>query len=215
MRIVIPARLGSKGLPFKNRKLFKHTADSIPKSKRDLVIVTSDDPEVIAMAQEYGFEASLRPSELAQDTSSTRDVLLHLIEEKKIPDSEIIVMLYLTYPERTWEEVLVALHFFLVHYHSGKSNSLLCRKEVKSHPYLCLEESDTVGLRGKQITPHDLYRRQDYPRCFEISHYICIFNAGSIYKLNSNLYCEETIFYPILDVIDVDTKKELDQFDGK
>ena len=30
MKIVIPARRNSKGLPFKNRQLFRHTVDKIP-----------------------------------------------------------------------------------------------------------------------------------------------------------------------------------------
>ena len=38
MRIVIPAREGSKGLPHKNRKLFKYTADIIPEELRSKLI---------------------------------------------------------------------------------------------------------------------------------------------------------------------------------
>lgn len=215
MKIIIPARLGSKGLPFKNRTLFKYTADSIPLDRRSDVIVTTDDPEIIKLAQEYAFTIVERPAILAEDDTSTRDVLFHVIKEQNIVSSEFIIMLYLTYPERTWEEVMDAFNFFLEHSYSGAATSLLCKKEVKTHPYLCLEEYGADGIFGRQITRHDLYRRQDYPKCFEISHYVCIFKAGSIYKLNRNLYCDDTVFYQIADVIDVDTKKELDQFNGK
>jgi CMP-N,N'-diacetyllegionaminic acid synthase len=215
MKIIIPARLGSKGLPFKNRTLFKYTADSIPVDRAKDTIVTTDDPEIVKLATEYGFTVIERPSHLGEDTTSTRDVIFHAIKELHISDSDFVIMLYLTYPERTWEEVMDAFNFFLDHSYSGNANSLLCKKEVKTHPYLCLEEYGADGIFGRQITKHDLYRRQDYPKCFEISHYISIFKAGAIYKLNRNLYCEETVFYPIPEVIDVDTKKELDQFNGK
>lgn len=215
MKIIIPARLGSKGLPFKNRTLFKYTADIIPAERRENVIVTTDDPVIMEMAREYNFTVVARPSELAQDDTSTRDVLVHVIKECKIEPSEFVIMLYLTYPERTWEHVMGAIEFFLGFNYSGLTDSLLCRKELKTHPYLCLEEHGVDGMFGRQINRHDLYRRQDYPRCFEISHYVCIFKAGSIYKLNRNLYCETTVFYKIDDVIDVDTEKELNQFNGK
>lgn len=215
MKIVIPARLGSKGLPFKNRKLFKYTANIIPDDRKSSVIVTSDDPEIINLAKQYGFNWVERPSHLSEDSSSTRDVLFHLIDSGKIDKSEYVVMLYLTYPERTWDQVMAAFSFFLDLNYAGLAQSLLCKKEIKTHPYLCLEERGVNGIFGKQIVSHDLCRRQDYPKCFEISHYIVIFKGSSINKLNKNLYNEDTVFYQIEDVIDVDTKKDLDQFNGK
>jgi CMP-N-acetylneuraminic acid synthetase len=215
MKIVIPARLGSKGLPFKNRTLFKYTSEIIPDAHKHEVIVTTDDPEIITLAQKYGFNWVERPSHLGEDTTSTRDVIVDLLESRKIEKSEYVIILYLTYPERKWSHVMEAFNFFLDLYSDGFTDSLLCKKEVKSHPYLCLEERGVNGIFGKQIVSHDLYRRQDYPRCFEISHYVSIFKANAINKLNKNLYCDSTVFYKIEDVIDVDTQKELNEFNGK
>jgi CMP-N-acetylneuraminic acid synthetase len=215
MKIIIPARLGSKSLPFNNRELFKYTAGSIPEERRDSVIVTSDDPEILKSASNYSFDTIRRPVNLGADDTSIRDVIFHTIQEAKIPDSEFIVMLYLTYPERTWDEVIDAFHYFLDYNYRGITNSMLCRKEISVSPYLFLEERGVNGLFGKPLVSHDLYRRQDYPKCFEISHYISIFKAGEIFKLNKNLYCDTTIFYPIGQVIDVDYKKDLEKFNGK
>lgn len=78
-----------------------------------------------------------------------------------------------------------------------------------------MHEKGVNGLFGSQVISHDLYRRQDYPTCFEISHYIAIFIASSIYNLNNNLYTDSTIFWPISNVIDVDLKKDLNKFNGK
>jgi CMP-N,N'-diacetyllegionaminic acid synthase len=214
MNIIIPARFGSKGLPFKNRKLFEYTANSIPEKYRKSVWVTSDDSVILDFAESFGFNSILRPDELATDTSSIREVMHHAIDTIQLYKEDDVVMLYLTYPQRTWQHILDAYSFFSKYSNLGLTQSLLCKKEINTSPFLYLQAQGISGMFGKQLIPHDLYRRQDYPECFEISHYISIFKAGSIYKLNRNLYCESTIFYPIPDVIDVDLEKDLLQFNG-
>ena len=215
MKIIIPARLGSKGLPFKNRILFEKTASIIPQAKAQEVWVTTDDPEIEFQAKARGFNVINRPVELAQDESSVREVMLHAIRTIGLANRDLVLMLYLTYPERTWADVETATNFFLQYYQYGATDSLLCKKEAKSHPYLCLEETGIDSAFGKQITPHDLYRRQDYPTCFELSHYISIFEAGSIYKLNSNLYSNNTVFFKIGDAVDIDEQKDLTLFNER
>ena len=66
--------------------------------------------------------------------------------------------------------------------------------------------------RGKQIIEHDLHRRQDYPECFELSHFVCIFQVGIINKLNKNMYNENTYFHKINPSIDVDHETDFKQF---
>ena len=70
---------------------------------------------------------------------------------------------------------------------------------------------DLGDNKGKQIITHDLYRRQDYPKCFEISHFICIFKVNELNNLNKNMYNDNTIFFPIDCVVDVDTQKDFDK----
>ena len=118
-------------------------------------------------------------------------------------------MLYLTYPERTWTDIEAALNFFI----ENKAKSLLCRTELKSHPYLCMFSEE--GDKGKQIIEHNLYRRQDYPECFELSHFICIFRANELESLNKNLYNSNTTFYKVKRPVDVDTKKDLERYYDK
>jgi CMP-N-acetylneuraminic acid synthetase len=114
-------------------------------------------------------------------------------------------MLYLTYPERTWLDIKDAYTFFV----DNEANSLLCKKDIKStHPYLYMFDLD--NNKGSQLVKHNLYRRQNYPVVFEISHYVCIFNVNEFTNLNNNLYNDETFFFKIDDVVDVDTKTDLD-----
>ena len=41
-----------------------------------------------------------------------RDVLQDLIKNQNIPKEEDLLMLYLTYPKRTWEDIEGALEFY-------------------------------------------------------------------------------------------------------
>ncbi len=205
--ILIPARRNSKGLPFKNRILFDNTVNIIPNNLRNRILVSTDDEVLIEKAKSLGLNVSVRPDNLAKDETSTKDVILHHINNGDIHKDEVVIMLYLTYPERTWGDVEIAYNTF----NESKFNSLLCKKEIKgTHPYLYM--FDIGNNKGEQLVKHNLYRRQDYPSVFEISHYIAIFNVSHISELNNNLYNNETFFLKINDVTDVDTKIDLDGF---
>jgi CMP-N-acetylneuraminic acid synthetase len=210
VKIVIPARRGSKGVPFKNRILLEHTLNIIPDSLRGDVIISTDDDFIIEKAKEYKVKAVRRSDKLSSDEASVKDVLINLIKNENISCQQTIIMLYLTYPERTWEEVESILSFF----NDNDAKSVLCKKEVKTHPHMCMFEA-ADGLRGEQVVRHNLYRRQDYPRCFEISHYMCAIKASEVNNLNKNLYNEDTFFYQIEDKIDIDYKKDLEAYNDK
>jgi len=205
MIIVIPAREGSKGLPHKNRKLFKYTADIIPSDLVSSTYVFSDDTEIIQSGIDRGFNIASRPKYTASDNISTKESIEFFIKSNNIED-ELVVMLYLTYPERTWDDVNAAINMIN---DNITARSLLCKKQIKTSPFLILKEEGKHN--GSQLFPHDLYRRQDYPKCFEISHYICIFKSSKINNLNNNMYDSSTVFIDInTNIIDIDTEKDLD-----
>jgi N-acylneuraminate cytidylyltransferase len=207
IKYIIPARRNSKGLPFKNRKLICYTLDKLPKEVIKDTILSTDDEELIKIAKYYGINCVERDPSLALDETSTKDVILDLRDKHIINYCDTVVMLYLTYPERTWVDIENAINF----YTKKEAKSLLCKKEITTtHPYLYMLEVGEFG--GKQLTPHNLYRRQDYPKVFEISHFISIFDVMVLNNLNDNLYNQETIFYPIMDKIDVDTTNDFERF---
>ena len=90
-------------------------------------------------------------------------------------------------------------------FNENNLNSALCKKSVKTHPYLCLKEN---GIYHEPLVDHELYRRQDYPPCFEISHYLCQHRVKELQKINNQLYNLDTGFYAIEEKIDVDYKKD-------
>ena len=124
MKIVIPARRGSKGVPFKNRILLEHTLNIIPDSLKGDVIISTDDDFIIEKAKEYKVKAVRRSDKLSSDEASVKDVLINLIKNENISCQQTIIMLYLTYPERTWEEVESILSFF----NDNDAKSVLCIK---------------------------------------------------------------------------------------
>ena len=204
-KILIPARRNSKGLPFKNRKLIQYTLNSIPEYLNDKVLISTDDEFIIEKYDNF-YNVVKRTERSSGDRSSTKSVL---IESMNHFDVNNIIMLYLTYPQRTFSHIVDAVKFFEL----NKAKSMLCSKTAAVSPYLMMYRGEEY--KGRQIISHDLYRRQDYPECFEISHFISIFKKSEILNLNNNLYNEDTIFYPIDDFVDVDTHEDLERFNEK
>lgn len=109
---IIPARKGSKGLPFKNRLLFAHTVNSIPQKMRSAVIISTDDKTMMKRGIAANCKVLDRSSHLATDEASTRDVLIDVATNYRMADDDIIVLLYLTFPERTYNDIQMLVSFF-------------------------------------------------------------------------------------------------------
>lgn len=200
MIILIPARKNSKGFPYKNRKLFDYTIDKIPQELLNKVVIYTDDEILVEKSKER--ELSYVEREHSRDEETTKEMVESFVSKFQ-QTSEDIVMLYLTYPNRQWAEVEQALETYV----SSGARSLLGKKNVTTHPYLCMYEQE--GNRGTQVVEHNLSRRQDYPNCFEISHQVCIFNSEEVDKLNNNLYNANTYFFLVSNVPDVDYESDL------
>ena len=204
---VIPARRDSKGFPFKNRKLLDYTLNEFPNDMRKKVIVTTNDEEIIEKLSNTEFNVLKREEKLSDDKTSMRDVIQNVVEKYHVNESGTIVMLYLTSPNRKYEDIQKIIKF----YSKNKCRTLTCCVKPKTHPYLCLFKKEDG--KGKQIISHDLYRRQDYPECFELSHFVCIFQVDEISNLNKNMYSDDTYFYQISDDVDVDYESDLELFE--
>ncbi len=84
---VIPARGGSKRIPRKNIKAFAGKPmivyaieAALNSGLFDRVLVSTDDPEIMKIAQQYGAESPfIRPADLADDHTPTVPVIAHAI----------------------------------------------------------------------------------------------------------------------------------------
>lgn len=115
---IIPARGGSKRLPRKNildlagKPLIAWTIAAGLKSKYiDKVIVTSDDDEILSIAQDSGSAVLKRPNNLASDKATTFDTIKHAIE--KINRYDYIVLLQPTSPLRDQKHIDAAIELML------------------------------------------------------------------------------------------------------
>ena len=84
---IIPARGGSKGIPRKNvlplagKPLIAHNIEQAWLAhKVNRVVVSTDDPEIAAVAQRYGAEVVWRPAEISGDSASSESALLHVVK---------------------------------------------------------------------------------------------------------------------------------------
>ena len=203
---VIPARRDSKGLPFKNRKLLDYTVNNIPIELHEKTIVTTNDEKIIEKLSVTSINVLKRDELLCLDDISIKDVMLDVVKKFQMKPNDTMVMLYLTYPDRKFSDIKKILDY----YFERKIKTLTCCIEPKTHPYLVLYKKEEQ--KGEQVVKHDLYRRQDYPECLEIKHFVCIFQVEEIQKLNNNMYNESTVFYKINNDIDVDYENDLREF---
>jgi len=207
---IIPAREGSKGFPHKNRKLIRYSISAARGVFNDSdIYVTTDDNEIKADYYTNCVNIIHRPPALAKDETSMKDVLLHAVREIKPSDDTLLVVLYPTYPERTSADIQSAIDFF----NQQEAESLLCKKKYTGvHPCLLMYPAFDYG--GEQVIDHNLYRRQDYPEVFEISHFVIITRVNELQFLNNNLYNDETVFYSVANVTDVDTESDYVKFNN-
>jgi len=205
--IIIPARQGSKGFPNKNRYLFEYTARQIPDFLCTRTIITTDDEEIIKNSKKYKFKTLKRKTVLSTDETSMKLVIKDVVNNYNIPSEDDIIVLYLTYPQRTFEQIREIYDFYL----KMNARSLLCKKTVASHPYMCYHT--LKHFRGSKIVDHNLYRRQEYPECFEACHYVVIIRSDVLDELDNNLYHKNTIFYSLGDeIFDVDYLSDFENF---
>jgi len=109
---VIPARGGSKRLPRKNilpfqgKPLLAHTVEAALNSEIFAkVVFSSDDPEMLDVAAEYGAEPLTRPPELAGDKATLPPVVCHVLESFPSLETSSICLLMPNCPLRNAEDI--------------------------------------------------------------------------------------------------------------
>lgn len=109
---MILARGGSKGIPKKNltnlagKPLMQWTIEQVQDCGITDIFVSTDDQDIADFALGTGVEVVQRPRDLATDTSSSDDALIHALNKLEIPDDFIVTMPQVTSPLRTAEHII-------------------------------------------------------------------------------------------------------------
>lgn len=203
---IIPARKGSKRFPLKNRKLVPICLSQLDSEWVKNTIVSTNDRHIREIAEKFGAAVHDRSEENASDSSSMRETLKEVIADKNISENDTIVCLYPTYPQRNADIIHSSIGFFI----SAGADSMLCKKTIKSHPYLFLR--DIGDNKGELFIENNLYRWQDFPKCFQYSHFIVIFKVSEIENLNFQLFNKDTVYFDIPESVDVDSESDFKSY---
>lgn len=184
---VIPARGGSKSIPYKNiallngKPMLAYTIEAAQKSRcLTEFLVSSEDPKIIAVARQYGAPVPfVRPAQLATDEAPSLPVVQHAVREMEALKNltyDIIVLLQPTTPLRRPEDIDAAIEKLV----ATGANSVVSVCDVGAyHPARMRQIIDDRLVELPVREPKEMLRRQDLPPVY--------IRNGAIYAVKRNV----------------------------
>lgn len=207
----IPARSGSKGIKFKNRKLLKHTINFLSNLKWiDDVIVSTDDEYIKKKIVDTNYIYLPRKKKLCGDNVSIKAVMEDFIKSDIVSEDSVIWLFYLTIPIKIKKDFDNAKKII----EKKSINSLISFIPAKTHPFSCWRFNNG---KTEQYLKNDIFRRQNLPLAYTHHHYLCAFKPKILTKLNNELIYKDTkpIFFKKTTnkkFIEIDHLKDLNLF---
>ena len=189
------ARGGSKGVPGKNikllagRPLIAYTIEECIKSRTlSDYIVSTDDNLIAQKCMDLGAEVPfLRPSELATDSSSSAEALIHALrfmEEYKKKTYDYVVEIMATNPFKKYTDI----DNCLIKLHQTKANSVVAVHQIFDHHPARIKKIENDFLVDFCIPEIPESRRQDLvPSAFV--------RSGSIYAMKRDFLLQSGARY--------------------
>jgi CMP-N-acetylneuraminic acid synthetase len=199
---IIPARGGSKGLPNKNIKellgkpLLVYTIDQAKESKYiDEIFLSTDSSYIAQVSENYGLHVPiLRPNYLASDTSSSVDVVLHVIDyyENKGIIFDFVILLEPTSPLRKKNDIDSAI---LKVIDSQYADGIISIGEVHMEHPMIVKRINSKGYIESYVLSNSLInRRQELDKAY-FPYGILYMIKTSTLKLNKTFYTQNIIPY--------------------
>lgn len=210
---IIPARGGSKRLPNKNilelggKPLIKWTIEAAQAChKIDTVMVSTDSINIADIAIQAGAKVPyLRSAELSNDTASSSDVILDVIDyyESIGNDFDVVILLQPTSPLRTTEQIDESLQLF----DSKRAFSVVSVTLCEHSPLWANTLSDNGSMEGF-LRPETLQRSQDLDEYFRLNGAIYIFDIKKLKEKGTICYSSDSYAYIMNNYtsVDIDTK---------
>jgi len=167
---IIPARGGSKGLikkntyPLAGKPLISYSIEEALKSKYiSKIIVSSDDDETLKISEKYNINLLKRPSKFSSDSSTSEDVILHVLQSLDVNDIfDILVLLQPTSPLRTATDIDNALKLLI----ENKATGLISVNNIGVKPFKSYFKDRQGFLSGVHNNKSPNMRRQDLPDAY-------------------------------------------------
>lgn len=211
---LVPARGGSKGIPRKNLvelggdPLLVHTLRAAERAESvDRVIVSSDDPEILRVAETSGAKALERPSELARDETPVGSVIEHAFEREALAERfDVLALLQPTSPFRDEKDIDGAVEKL-----SGSgATGLISVTRPRVHPMKAMTVQDD-GFLGGLYSPEAPFRnRQSLPEALVPNGAIYLVYLEA-YRDEKTLLTSKALPYemPESKSLDIDTPEDL------
>ena len=206
---IIPARIGSKGVPKKNIKevggipLISWTIRNAKKSSLiERLYISTDDEEIANIAIEEGCEVPfIRPKNLAEDNSKTSDLVIHAIDNLNFKNEDI-VLLQPTSPLRRPIDIVKAIEIYKL---NKNCYSVVSMVDAKSPQEIQYKVSKDGSLLKANPLLEKKYRRQDCEIIYKPNGAIYIFNSDKFYNKKSFI-TKKSIPYimPCFESLDID-----------
>lgn len=185
---IVPARGGSKGIKDKSiQPLGKAPLLSWPirVAKASLrigrVIVSTDGEKIAKVGEAENAEVWIRPDELAQDNSTVRDLIFHLIDrfEKEGAVPETIVYLEPTSPFRVTKDIHACLDVL----EEGQFDSVATFVKSHVHPTWMFEQNAEDSWKAFQEghTPWT-YGSESSQQAYELNGGVYVFKTASFLR---------------------------------
>ena len=178
----IPARGGSKGIPKKNlqilgdRPLIQWPLDFAKNANIfDQIVVSSDNDEILKLAENLGASLHIRPSFLSQDSSLVIDAIRHYLKTSVSHSQIILVVLECTSPFRKFFYLEKALE--LLTRYEYDSVATFNKLHVPKERIWCLNKSGLPETINPGVNPW--LPRQELNPAYVLN--------GSIYAFKANL----------------------------
>lgn len=212
---VVTARGGSKGLPGKNlrplggRPLIAWTiAAAQAAAGVDRLILSSDDPDIMAVAGEAGCEVPFRRApELSGDAAGSIEVVLDALD--RVPGYDLVVLLQPTSPLRTAADIDGVLDRMT----ACSAPACVSVSEAPAHPWLVYGEGEDGRLNPFATVPAGAsLRRQDLPPAWMLNGAVYAAEVDWLRRTRSFVRPGETAIWPMPPErsIDIDTLEDFE-----
>ena len=209
---IIPARGGSKRLPRKNilplagKPLIGWSIEAAQKSKYiDSIVVSSDDDEILQIAQKYHVGAYKRGEHLATDTATTVDVLLDVLEHTE-KSYDYIMLLQPTSPLRNENHIDESIELLM----KKNADAVISVCEMEHSPLWSNTLPDSLDMSNFIRYNIKDKRSQDLEKYYRLNGAIYLCKIDSFLK-ERNLFLDQNLFaYKMERDVSIDIDELLD-----